>query len=237
VHVPLSYRVRVRVDEGRPHYAVLAMLTRYLRLLGDRLFIPVARLLLRAGVGPDAVTVAGTIGVVAAALWFFPRGEYVAGTLVVSVLVLADSLDGAMARTMAAQGRRRSGEWGAFLDSTMDRFADAAIFAGLVVWFTGAGDDRPTALLALACLVLGSVVPYARARAEGLGMSASVGIAERADRLLLVLVATFVHGLGAPLLVLTLVLAVLALASAVTVLQRMSTVHRQALQRLAAASR
>ncbi len=213
---------------------MLAMLTRYLRLLGHRLFTPVARLLLRVGLGPDAVTVAGTVGVVAAALWFFPRGEYVVGTLVVTVLVLADSVDGTMARTMAAQGRRRSGEWGAFLDSTMDRFADAAIFAGLVLWFTGAGDDRPTALLALACLVLGSVVPYARARAEGLGMSASVGIAERADRLLLVLVATFVYGLGAPLLVLTLVLAVLALASAVTVLQRMATVRRQALHRLAA---
>jgi len=208
------------------------MLTRYLRLFGARVLTPVALLLLRARIGPDTVTVAGSLGVVAASLWFFPRGDFVAGTLVVSALVLTDSLDGIMARTMAAQGRRRSGEWGAFLDSTMDRIADAAIFGGLVLWFTSAGADRTTALLALACLVLGSTVSYARARAEGLGMTASVGIAERADRLLLVLVATFAYGLGAPLLLLTVVLGLLALASAVTVVQRGLTVHQQAHRRL-----
>ena len=110
----------------------------------------------------------------------------------------------------------------------MDRFADGAIFAGLVLWFTGGGDDRLTAILALACLVLGSIVPYARARAEGLGMTASGGIAERADRLVLVLVATFFVGIGAPVVVLTIVLGLLVVASAITVVQRMSKVHRQA---------
>lgn len=190
-----------------------------------RVFTPVARALLRAGVSPDAVTVGGTLVVVLTALWAFPTGHFLAGTLIITVFVLTDSLDGVMARQAG-----RSGPWGAFLDSTMDRFGDGAIFAGLVLWFTAGGDDRLSAVLALACLVLGSIVPYARARAEGLGMTASGGIAERADRLALVLVATFAVGVGAPTVVLTVVLGLLALASAVTIVQRMSKVHRQATQ-------
>ena len=219
------------------------MLTRHLRRLGAVLFTPLAAGLVRLGVSPDAVTVAGTLGVVVAALWFLPRGQFVAGALVVAVVVLADSLDGMMARLLAARGVRRSGDWGAFLDSTLDRLADAAIFVGLVLWFVGAAAGRGTdeqvakagAWAALACLVLGSVVPYARARAEGLGMTASGGLAERADRVLVVLVAVLAHGLGAPAAVLVAVLWLLALASAWTVAQRMRSVHRQAHERLAAA--
>ena len=188
-----------------------------------RLFTPLARLLLRLGVSPDAVTIGGTLVVVTTALWAFPTGHLLLGTLIITVFVLTDSLDGVMARQAG-----RSGPWGAFLDSTMDRFGDGAIFAGLVLWFTAGGDDRLTAILALVCLVLGSIVPYARARAEGLGMTASGGIAERADRLLLVLVATGVVGMGAPVVVITIVLGLLAVASAITVVQRMSKVYRQA---------
>ena len=187
-----------------------------------RLFTPLAKALLRMGVSPDAVTITGTLVVVVTALWAFPTGHLLVGTLIITVFVLTDSLDGVMARQAG-----RSGPWGAFLDSTMDRFGDGAIFAGLVLWFTAGGDDRLTAVLALACLVLGSIVPYARARAEGLGMTASGGIAERADRLLLVLVATAVVGMGAPYQVLTVVLALLLVASAITIVQRMSKVYRQ----------
>jgi CDP-diacylglycerol---glycerol-3-phosphate 3-phosphatidyltransferase len=168
------------------------------------------------------VTITGTVGVVVMALWLLPTGHLLAGALMIAVFTMTDSLDGVMARRAG-----RSGPWGAFLDSTLDRFADAAIFSGLVLWFIGRGDDRATAVLALACLVLGSVVPYARARAEGLGMTAAVGIAERADRLVLVLVGTFLVGLGLPVAVLTVVLALLAVASAVTVGQRVATVRRQ----------
>jgi CDP-diacylglycerol--glycerol-3-phosphate 3-phosphatidyltransferase len=184
---------------------------------------PIADLLLARGVSPDAVTVAGTAAVVLTALTAYPTGHLLAGTLVIGLFVLTDSLDGVMARRSG-----RSSDWGAFLDSTLDRFGDAAIFAGLVLWFTGDGDHRTAAVLALTCLVLGSVVPYARARAEGLGMTASVGIAERADRLLAVLLATALVGAGLPVVVLTVVLALLAVASAVTVVQRMAAVRRQA---------
>ena len=190
-----------------------------------RFFTPIAKALLRLGISPDAVTIGGTLVVVVTALWAFPTGHFLLGTLVIAVFVLTDSLDGVMARQAG-----RSGPWGAFLDSTLDRFGDGAIFAGLVLWFTAGGDDRLSAVLALACLVLGSIVPYARARAEGLGMTASGGIAERADRLALVLVATFAVGVGAPTVVLTVVLALLTLASAVTIVQRMSKVYRQAAQ-------
>jgi len=202
------------------------MLNRYARALVTRLLGPVAAGLLRLGVSPDVVTVVGTLGVAGAALVLYPTGRLLAGTLVITVFVFSDALDGIMAR---ASGR--SGPWGAYLDSTLDRIADAAVFGGLVLWFGGGGDHRLTAVLALACLVLGNVVSYAKARAEGLGMTANVGIAERAERLVAVLVATGLVGLGLPLALLTVVLALLAVASAVTVVQRMLTVRRQALAR------
>ena len=202
------------------------MLNRYARAFFTKLFGPAAAGLLRLGVSPDAVTIVGTLGVATAALALYPTGHLLAGTLVITLFAFSDTLDGIMAR---ASGR--SGPWGAYLDSTLDRVADAAVFGGLVLWFTGGGDDRPAAVLALACLVLGSVVPYAKARAEGVGMTADVGIAERADRLVAVLVATGLVGLGLPVVVLTVVLALLAVASAVTVVQRMLTVRRQALAR------
>lgn len=185
---------------------------------------PVATFLLRRGVSPDAVTIAGTLGVVVTALWLFPQGRLLAGSLVIGLFALTDLVDGTMARSSG-----RVSPWGAFLDSTLDRFADAAIFSGLVVYLATRGESPVGAALALACLVLGSVVPYTRARAEGLGMTASVGIAERADRLAVVLVATLLVGAGLPGAVLTVALALLAVASAVTVVQRMATVRRQAL--------
>ncbi|MBD9700340.1 CDP-alcohol phosphatidyltransferase family protein [Flavimobilis sp. GY10621] len=193
-----------------------------LRSLSTWLFTPVAKLLLRLGVTPDAVTIGGTVGTVVAALWLFPTGHLVAGAWTIGALVLADALDGIMARTAG-----RSGAWGAFLDSTLDRVADAAIFAGLLLFFLREGSDTGV-VVALACLALGAVVPYARARAEGLGMTAAVGVAERADRLAIALVATVVVGYGAPLAVLVWTLGVLAALSAITVVQRMATVHAQA---------
>jgi len=191
-----------------------------------RVATPMARFLLARGVGPDHVTIAGTLVVVVAALWAYPTGHLLLGTLVIALFVLTDTLDGTMARLSG-----RAGAWGAFLDSTLDRVADAAIFAGLVVWFGGPGEDPLTAVLALAALVLGSVVPYARARAEGLGLTASVGIAERADRLAIVLVATGVVGMGAPVVVLTVALGLLSLASLVTIVQRAATVRAQIRER------
>ncbi|MEQ4208655.1 phosphatidylinositol phosphate synthase [Actinopolymorpha sp. B9G3] len=186
-----------------------------------RLLTPVARLFLRVGIGPDIVTLVGTLGVCVGALGFYPRGELFWGTIVVTAFVFSDMVDGLMARMS-----NRSSKWGAFLDSTLDRVGDAAVFGGLALWYAGGGESYVFACLALYDLVMGSVTSYAKARAESLGLRADVGIAERADRLVAVLVATGLSGLGVPL-VLPLVLGVLAVASTVTVIQRVVAVRRQ----------
>lgn len=179
-----------------------------------------AALLLRAGLTPDAVTVLGALGVCAGALGFFPRGELAWGVVVITLFVFADNLDGAMARLSG-----RTGKWGAFLDSTLDRVGDGAIFAGLALAYARTG-EREMVGAALACLVLGGVVSYTRAKAESLGLRANVGVAERGDRLVAALVAAFLSGLGVPY-VLEVVLWVLAALSLVTVVQRMVLVRRQ----------
>ena len=184
---------------------------------------PVAGALLRAGVSPDAVTVAGTVGVVVGSLGFLSRGQFLVGTVVAVLSVLTDMLDGAMARE-----RGTSSRFGAWLDSTCDRVADAAVFCALAWWFSGGGDDRVLAAVALYCLVTGAVVSYEKARAEGLGMTCDVGIAERSERLVLVFAGTALVGLGAPVVVLEVLLWVLAAVTTVTVGQRAVEVRRQA---------
>jgi phosphatidylinositol phosphate synthase len=199
------------------------MLSRF-RQFWTNVFKPVAHLFLRLGISPDTVTIVGTAGVVAGALIFFPRGQLWLGVVVITVFVFSDLIDGYMARTLGSPSR-----WGAFLDSTLDRFGDAAVFGGLAIWFFGGGNDRLLAYVALWALVMGSVTSYARARAESLGMHATGGIAERADRLVAVLVVTFFADvLNLPVL-LAIVLWALAAASSITVVQRMVLVRRQAL--------
>jgi phosphatidylinositol phosphate synthase len=153
-------------------------------------FDPMGAAMVRAGVSPDAVTVAGTVGVVAGAVIFAARGMLVAATIVITLSALLDVLDGAMAR---ASGR--SSRYGALLDSTMDRIADGAIFAALAWWM--ATDGQPTlAVATLICLVGGQVVSYVKARAEGLGFRCEVGLAERMERLILVGVGALLTGFG-----------------------------------------
>jgi phosphatidylglycerophosphate synthase len=129
----------------------------------------------------------------------------------------------------------RSSAWGAFLDSTLDRFGDAAIFAGLAMYYAGPGGSRALAGLAIYCLVMGSITSYARARAESLGMQAKGGIAERADRLVAILVMTgladllrLVLGSDKPMVLIPVTLFVLAVASTITVVQRIMLVRSQA---------
>ncbi len=187
------------------------------------LLAPVADALLRTGVSPDVVTLVGTLGVSAGALIFFPLGLLWPGVLVIGVFVFSDLIDGYMARSSG-----RSSHWGAWLDSTLDRIGDAAVFGGLVLWFAGGGDDRVLMAVTLWCLVMGSVTSYARARAESLGMQAKGGIAERADRLAAVLLAAFFADALDLEILLAVTLWVLAAASTITVVQRALIVRRQA---------
>ncbi|QQS00503.1 MAG: CDP-alcohol phosphatidyltransferase family protein [Austwickia sp.] len=202
------------------------MLNKFARAFVTRLLTPVARLALRIGLTPDMVTIIGTLGVCVGALAFYPRHEFLVGTLVITAFVFSDTLDGTMARLSG-----RASTWGAFLDSTLDRIGDGAVFGGLLLCFASRPGGELTAWFALACLVFGFVTSYARARAEGLGVTAAnVGIAERADRLVVALVATGLTGIfGLPDVVLTITLGLLGLASAVTVLQRMVAVRRHIL--------
>jgi CDP-diacylglycerol--glycerol-3-phosphate 3-phosphatidyltransferase len=185
-----------------------------------RVFTPVARELLRLHVSPDAVTVAGTVGVLVGTVGFAARGHIFIGLVIVTLSAFTDLIDGTMARQMG-----RKGKFGAFLDSTMDRVADGAIFGSLAYWL-GTQGRHWAVLAALICLVAGQTVSYARARAEGLGMTASVGVAERAERLIIIgvggLIATFGWKYG-----LDLALWVLAVLSVITIGQRIATVYQQ----------
>ncbi len=205
------------------------MLDRF-RAFWTGIFQPVITLLLRLGISPDAVTLVGTLGVCAGALIFFPQGQLLVGVLVITAFVFSDLIDGAMARQSG-----RTSTFGAFLDSTLDRVGDGAIFGGLAMYYVGPGDDARLAALAIYCLVMGSVTSYARARAESLGMTAKVGIAERADRLVSILVITGLADIARKvtanddwLWAIPVTLAALALASTVTVVQRILTVREQA---------
>ncbi|CAB5022257.1 unannotated protein [freshwater metagenome] len=181
---------------------------------------PPARLLLRLHVSPDAVTVFGTVGAVAAALACFPDGRFGLGVLLIAIFATSDLIDGTMARISGT-----SGPWGNFLDATLDRVADGAIFGGLVMWGALNGDAVTTAAATLA-LVTGQVTSYAKARAEAVGATANVGIAERAERLVLVLLAALLAGFGVPY-VLPAALWIIGGLGIITIIQRMVVVRRQ----------
>jgi CDP-diacylglycerol--glycerol-3-phosphate 3-phosphatidyltransferase len=193
------------------------------------IWAPLGDLFLKLGITPNQVTVVGTLGVSAGALWFFPRGQFFVGVMVVTAFVFSDLIDGYMARKLGTASK-----WGAFLDSTLDRVGDAAVFGGIMLYYTTSdaeadlGDPRLYLYLSLACLVLGNLTSYARARAESLGMTAKGGIAERSDRLVSILVMTGFAGLLDLPVLRELTLWVLAVASLITVFQRMRIVYKQA---------
>ncbi len=184
---------------------------------------PLGRFLAARGVTPDMVTILGTVGAVVSALVFFTQGRFFTGTLLVWFFVMLDMVDGAVARVGGLTTR-----FGAVLDSSCDRIADSAVFGSLAWWF--ARHDHPALLAAsLLCLVLGSLTSYIKARAEGMGMTANVGIAERSERLVIVLVGTGLTGwpFGVPYAQ-AIALWLLVAASTVTVGQRFGTVYKQA---------
>ncbi len=179
----------------------------------------IAKLMVKWHVHPNAITLIGTAGVMFGALYYFPQADeniyaLFVGTMFAWWFSLLDLTDGMIARMTG-----KSSKFGAMLDSTLDRFADAAVFGGLA-W--GLLDlHRVAALGALLALVIGSIVPYTRARAEGLGVSAKIGIAGRVDRLVICLVPTGLVGLEVlDVVVLAWVFFFLAAAALVTVFQR-----------------
>jgi CDP-diacylglycerol--glycerol-3-phosphate 3-phosphatidyltransferase len=213
------------VWQTEPSKIVSAMLN-FLRPVFARLFNPVVQALARTPVTPNMITVAGTVGVAAAALSLFPIGELFAGALTATVFVFMDMLDGQLARIKGS-----SGVYGAFLDSTMDRFADAAVFGGITIWFMRS--DHLLACVSLFCLAAGLSVSYVKARAEGLGLNANVGLIERPERMIIGLASIGLSGLGIPY-VLPIGMWALAAGTAFTLWQRMRAVYLDAAAKTAA---
>jgi CDP-diacylglycerol--glycerol-3-phosphate 3-phosphatidyltransferase len=188
----------------------------------NRVVEPVARRIAALGITPDFQTVLGTVGVAGGALGFYPRGQFFVGTLVITAFVFSDMLDGAVARVTGT-----SGQWGAFLDSTLDRIGDGAVFGSLALWYAGDGDSTTLCAVSIFVLVMSLVTSYAKARAESVGMSCNVGIAERSERLIAALVLVGLSGLLDLPVLRAIALWGLAAATAVTVVQRILEVRRQ----------
>lgn len=198
------------------------MFTAFFRALFTRLVMPFATWLARIGVTPNVITVVGTVGAVACSVLLLARGWWFTGSLLIWALAMFDALDGLVARVSGKEST-----FGAVLDSTCDRFADAAVFAS-IGWYFASHGQRWMLLAALLCLILGSVTSYIRARAEAAGYTCKVGIAERTDRLIIVLTGTGLTGepFGVPYIQ-AIALWLLVAASTVTIGQRFATVYQQ----------
>jgi CDP-diacylglycerol--glycerol-3-phosphate 3-phosphatidyltransferase len=195
------------------------MLSARLKPAVTRVITPVAKAALRIGITPNAVTWTGAIAVVASALLFFPRGQFLIGTVIICVMALSDLFDGTMARI----SEKGSSKWGGFLDSTIDRITDSAILVGVTIYLID--DEDPLSWVVLVTLVTGMLVPYIRAKAESFSIACSGGIAERTERLIISLVTIGFHGLGVPF-ILAIGMWLLALLGTYTVVQRMLIVMR-----------
>jgi CDP-diacylglycerol---glycerol-3-phosphate 3-phosphatidyltransferase len=188
----------------------------------EKLSKPVAKAALRAGFTPDSITILGTAGSVLGALTLFPIGQLWWGAFTVFVFVLADMLDGAMARQSGGGSR-----FGAVLDATCDRIADGAIFCGLLWWAAFGLHSTSLVVATLICLVTSQVISYIKARAEASGLSGDGGLIERPERLVIVLAGAGLSGvwfLHVPWLV-HVAMWLLAVTSLVTVGQRMHSVR------------
>ena len=187
-----------------------------------KLSTPVAKVALRVGLTPDAVTILGTAGSVIAALTLFPAGHLFIGWLVIWFFVLADMLDGAMARE-----RGGGTPFGAVLDATCDRISDGAVFCGLLWWAAFGLGDSALVVATLICLVTSQVISYIKARAEASGLHGGGGLIERPERLVIVLLGAGLSDLPFfPIpAALPVAMWVLAVASLITVGQRVHAVR------------
>lgn len=198
------------------------MLNIFARASVSRVTDPIGAALVRVGLTPNGMTIAGTVGAVGFALWLFPAGHLLAGTFAVWGFVMLDLLDGAMARA-----RGGGTKFGGVLDSVCDRIADGALLAGIAWYAFEVAERASLGAAALICLVLGQVISYIKARAEAAGLSANVGLVERAERLIVALVGTGLTGLGVPYAV-DVALWLLVAGSVITVGQRLVAVRQSA---------
>jgi len=184
-----------------------------------RIISPTAQILLRIGLTPNSVTTVGAIGVVVTSLIAYPSGHLFGGTIVICILALSDLFDGTMARL----SKRGASKWGGFLDSTIDRVTDSAIAMGLLIFLAEKNDSL--AYVLMVSIVSGFLVSYIRAKAESLQIECKGGFAERTERLIILLTAIGFTGLGLQY-ILTIGVWALALASVITVFQRLRIIWK-----------
>ena len=194
------------------------MISSTLKPIVTRIINPVAGFAIRSGVTPNAVTVFGALGVGVAAPIFFIQEKYFLGSLVITLFALSDLFDGAMARI----SQKGASAWGGFLDSTVDRITDSVITLSLLVPLIR--NDDKLSYLALITLVTGLLIPYIRAKAESFSIECNVGVAERTERLVIILIAAGLQGLHIRYALAT-GFWLLAILGVITVVQRMKVVH------------
>jgi CDP-diacylglycerol--glycerol-3-phosphate 3-phosphatidyltransferase len=195
------------------------MISSALKPAVTRLINPLARTALRVGLTPNSVTILGALGLIISAAYFYSNEQYFVGTLVITAFALSDLFDGAMARI----SEKGATSWGGFLDSTIDRVTDSAIVISLALPLIRSEDVL--AYPAIVALVTGVLIPYIRAKAESFNIACSVGITERTERLIIILVAAGFHGLGVPY-ILAIGIWSLAILGLVTVFQRLQVVRK-----------
>jgi len=182
-----------------------------------RIITPIARFFLKIGISPDAMTFIGTILVVFGSFRYVASGEFISGVIFISLMALSDLFDGTMARI----SNRGSSKWGSFLDSTLDRVSDNAILISLAIYLANKNDRLTVPVLLL--IPISFLIPYIRAKAESLQIECTGGIAERTERLIIILLAILLEGFAVPYALGIGIWVLLALAI-ITVIQRMAIV-------------
>jgi len=187
--------------------------------LAQHISKPIAALLAKTGISPNALTVFGFFATLAVA-WVLSTGRFFLGGFLVLLAGSLDFLDGALARATG-----RSTKFGAFLDSTLDRFSDAALFLGLLAYYASQGSHYTEIVLIGAALTGSLATSYTRARAEGLGLKDEVGFFTRTERIILLAIGLIVGHWHSYAMVV--VLWIIAVLSNLTALQRIYHVWRQ----------
>jgi CDP-diacylglycerol--glycerol-3-phosphate 3-phosphatidyltransferase len=195
------------------------MLQRSLRDPVAKIIAPLVNTLIKLGINANTISTIGGLGSVFCALYFFPKGDFFIGVIWVAAFVLFDLFDGAVARA-SNQG---VSNWGALLDSTLDRLSDAAIFVGALLYFIDKSDQLVPIIILVTCTSF--MVSYIKARAEALGIECNGGLAERSERLIIALTAYGLHGLGLDYSM-AIGIWVLAIISIYTMAQRMMIVYK-----------
>ena len=198
---------------------MVIMLQRSLRDPVAKIIAPLVKTLIKMRVSANQISAIGGLGGVVSALYFFSNGRFFIGVIWVSVFVAFDLFDGAVARA----SNKGISKWGALLDSTLDRLSDGAIFIGALIYFIDQND--PLVPVLLIATFASFMVSYIKARAESLLIKCEGGLAERGERVIIILTAYGLHGLGVNY-AMAVGIWLLALISVFTMIQRMMIVYK-----------